>query len=291
MRLSLAGFTFAPWALALLLPCVVGFAHHPGAGRLRPARLSSRALLGLGLGLAAEPMPRLPRPPVRMTAPSPAAAATGVPLGRYARTRRLRELREALTDALVSENFELASKIKAERDWLFACDPRRDLRAQLKRAVAREDYAAASTLRDALVHAQRTSSPDKLLCLSPDGSRMWLLGADQLLDEMADAMEEAVSLQPDDLAPGTYRLQQPIWSPTSARVAATLVIPGAESELVIFDGMRGKELTRIGLPTAPFFYMWSADERYVTRSRTERPCSTPCAERRAAGGSWPTTVA
>ncbi|KAJ1621272.1 hypothetical protein T492DRAFT_1071773, partial [Pavlovales sp. CCMP2436] len=66
--------TWTPWALALLLPCVVGFAHHPGAGRLQPARLGSRAgatLLGLGLGLAAEPMPRpRPRPPVRMTAPS-----------------------------------------------------------------------------------------------------------------------------------------------------------------------------------------------------------------------------
>lgn len=202
-----------------------------------------------------------------LAVPTPLGRSVSTPLGRYARTRRLRELREELGDAVRSQNFGLASKLKAERDELRANDPVRDLRVRLARAISTEDYAAASTLRDELRSAQRAGgSSDNLLFLSGSGKRLWVRGAELLLDELPEAgLEEAIVLQPDDLAPGSYRLQQPTWSPSCARVAATLLLPNAASgQLIIFDGTRGGELARVTLPAPPFYYMWSTDERYVT---------------------------
>jgi hypothetical protein len=185
-------------------------------------------------------------------------------LGRYAHTRRLRVLREELADAIKSQNFALASRLKAERDEL---DPERALRARLACAVAAQDFAAASQLRDALRAMQRSGGlRDRLLFLSPEGTRMWVRSAELLLDEMPEPSGGGpVLLQPDDLQPGSYRLQQPTWSPMCSQVAATLIVPGVVAgDLILFDGFRGKQVARVRLPTAPFYYMWSTDERYVT---------------------------
>jgi hypothetical protein len=48
----------------------------------------------------------------------PSAHASVAPLGRYARSRRIRVLREDLADAIRSQNFALASRLKLERDSL-----------------------------------------------------------------------------------------------------------------------------------------------------------------------------
>lgn len=226
--------------------------------------LAALALLSAALGA---PTPALFSAALATPAPRAARAAAG-PLGRYSRARRLRELREDLSDAVSAQNFALASRLKAERDGLRAGDPVRDLRARLSGAVAGEDFAAASALRDELRSAQRASgSSDNLLFLAPDGKSLWVRGAELLLDELPDArLQPPVALQPDGLEPGSYRLQQPTWSPSGTRVAATLLLPngGATGELVVFDAARGAELTRVSLPAPPFYHMWSADERYVT---------------------------